>query len=53
MKWSRTRSAEYMWQKKTHTQTEWEHDVLYFCSEECSHKYLTNNNSKIEKGVKP
>jgi YHS domain-containing protein len=28
-------------------------DVLYFCSEECCHKYLTNNNSKIEKGVKP
>lgn len=28
-------------------------DVLYFCGEECCHKYLTNNNSKIEKGVKP
>ena len=27
--------------------------VLYFCSEECCHKYLTNNNSKIEKGVTP
>ena len=26
-------------------------DVLYFCSEECCRKYLTNN-SKIEKGVK-
>ena len=30
-----------------------ETDLLYFCSEECCHKYLTNNNSKIEKGVKP
>ena len=28
-------------------------DVLYFCGEECCHKYLTNNNSTIEKGVKP
>jgi uncharacterized protein len=27
-------------------------DVLYFCSEECSHKYLTNN-SNFEKGVNP
>jgi hypothetical protein len=26
-------------------------NVLYFCSEECCRKYLTNNNSKIEKGV--
>jgi|WetSurSiteA1Bulk_404760.scaffolds.fasta_scaffold27122_2 YHS domain-containing protein len=30
-----------------------ETDLLYFCSEECCHKYLTNNNSKIEKGVEP
>ena len=28
-------------------------DVLYFCSEECCHKYLINNNSKSEKGVTP
>jgi YHS domain-containing protein len=27
-------------------------DVLYFCSEECCHRYLINN-SKIEKGVTP
>lgn len=27
-------------------------DVLYFCSEECCRRYLTNNR-KIEKGVKP
>ena len=24
--------------------------VLYFCSEECGHKYLSNNNRKTEKG---
>ena len=28
-------------------------EVLYFCSEDCCHKYLSNNNRNLDKGARP